>query len=322
MQAGTVTQRIDALKEWLFNEDTGLDSDLAAQFYPAFINNFLFTEIGFETPYLFRQRINAYLFGKAAYYNRIWELNKMLTSWNPLEDDIDYHEKDDTQRAKEDYHDRTTDTDRQRLETDDIYSNVNTSETQTLNNNNKTSVTETGNQTANGYAQVTRTGQDTESGENGNLQITNEQKGTMDFPQASAITGTDYYSRGEKNSTQDQNTVETTKTIAHDTADTTNSLDKNQSSRTSSGTDDTIQTGENTQESREERNDTRNEKIKDMLKELLTMTEDESQKRKNEKHGRLGRRPVPEIIKQAMDGYIHVPMIMCNDMEQFFMSIW
>ena len=93
MQSGTIEQRKSALRQWLF-EDAGLIPELREKFESVFMSRYLFTEIGFEEPYLFRDRLNARISEISGYYNQVYKLNKALVEWNFMEDEIDYLEYD------------------------------------------------------------------------------------------------------------------------------------------------------------------------------------------------------------------------------------
>ena len=88
---GSLEERKHAIREWLFPEFI-YEEELEKVFRPLFVNHFFFDEIGYETPELFKDRVNARLQEIIPHYSELYILNKTMTEWNFFEPDILYDE--------------------------------------------------------------------------------------------------------------------------------------------------------------------------------------------------------------------------------------
>lgn len=88
---GELAKRKKALEEWLFY-DHDYDMELKGKFQPLFVNRYLFEEMGFETPEMFRDRVNERLDEVIPYYEEMFQLNRYMLAWDFMEPDIEYSE--------------------------------------------------------------------------------------------------------------------------------------------------------------------------------------------------------------------------------------
>lgn len=322
MSSGTIIERQNIIKDWIFNCDVGLDNELYEKFKEIFIKKYLFAEIGYETPALFRNRLLTDLYSKADYYNQLWRLYKILMNWDFMEDDINVvtqdNEKTNTSAKEEMNRNNTTRdlyTGSQNLmqteqNTEQRTSDGNTdSESSGEDNINSNVVHEN-----NGQIVDIKHGEKLNQGEGNNA--------SADFPQTMNIPNKDYWTQGGKENQQTYDALDETNTrTLSDGYDETNTAHNN---RTEAGNVKTKNT-DNAQTDRdlgEENIEQTSRKITDELEDILNKIIEGNKDVNSIRRGRIQRRQIPEIIRMIIDQYVSVPEKMCIDMGTHFMTIW
>lgn len=322
MVSGTVADRSLALQQWLFNDNFGLTPALRSQFEPAFIRHYLFSEIGYETPEMFRNRVHVLLYGKADYYNELWKLNEILTSWDLMEDDIDLR-KDDTEHANtQDTEDTSHSRDTGEREAYGETEEERNESAQSMSQDSET----TGNNTRSGEAERTEenknTGTITDSGNQSMVEQEQGNAANSNFPQANIASNRDYYTDGSINNSARSSSGETEN--RRTLADGYNRSGNEQTSGTeklSSILLGRTAQGLQAERSRESMRD-RSRELQEMLKQMVSKAMQEDRQLNSISRGRNQRRQVPELVQMISQGYIHVPMVMIKDQAQNFMGVW
>lgn len=322
MTSGTIQERTQVLQKWLFNENFGLTPDLASVFEPSFIRHYLFSEIGYETPEMFRNRVHVLLYGKATYYNELWELNNILTTWNLLEDDIDLRKDDSEHTTTQDTEDRSHNRDtgereaygEKEEEKNESASDL-SQESEDKGNNQRMEKTATSENNQNN-------GTITDVGFRSSVDDMQGNGANSNFPQANIIAGRDYYTDGRiENSLHSINGDESnTRTLddgyirgqAHGREG-----EEILSNRITGG-----QAQSNIAERSRESARDRSRKLEELVKEMVNKAIQAERQLNSISRGRSQRRQVPELVKMISEGFIHVPLIMIRDQAENFMGVW
>lgn len=319
---GKIEERENALKNWLFNEETGLLNELKEEFYPLFIKHYFFSEIGLETPELFRYRLIVFLRERSNYYNKLYELNKILIKWDLMEDDIEITEKGIKKRLEkinnlnelekinsniEDIRSRDEITDNIHEQSEKNASGDSNRSERGLNENREE---ETEENTANGFESIQK-----------NV-ASKENAGNSNFPQAKINGNLDYWSEG-----MESNNIEAQKTENESNSSNRRANDVNITQNFNNNIENNFTEINNAEQTRSENKSIENEQnkiseMKELLRDLIDTIRREDEGNNVSTKGRRMRRQVPELVKMIAEGYIDVPRLIIKDVSQFFMLIW
>lgn len=322
MSSGSVIDRQKFLEEWLFNSDVGLDEELYSKFKKIFITKYLFSEIGYETPALFRDRLLSDLYAKSDYYNQLWKLNKILMEWDFMEDDI---------MLKTDEQHKASISENEELgrknKSEDQYSGsknvVNNEQSVQENSLDESADSEkSGEQSQNTNVEHNNKGQIVDVTHNEKLVQTEGNNATADFPQSINIANKDYWSRGDKQNQQEYNMSEDTNTRTLD--DGYNQNSGANSHQTESGTNQLKNTsvGNMNRDFMDESTEQTSRSVQEVLEDIISKIIQEDRGTSGNRKGRMQRRQVPEVISMITNQYISVPEQISIDMGHHFMSIW